>query len=98
MAQMLAMVVNELQNNWDEMLLHVEFAYNNSVRAATGFAPNEGHMGRLPRLPLAIFERAGVAGHQSLAATTSPILTWRLTASSARTISFANTTPSLLPA
>ena len=67
MAQMLAMVVNELQNNWDEQLPHVEFAYNNSVSAATGLAPNEVHMGRLPRLPLTIFERAGVAGHQSLA-------------------------------
>ena len=40
MAQMLAMVVNELQNNWDEQLPHVEFAYNNSVSAATGLAPN----------------------------------------------------------
>ena len=29
MAQMLAMVVNELQNNWDEQLPCVEFACNN---------------------------------------------------------------------
>ena len=55
MAQMLAMVVNELQNNWDVQLPHVEFAYNNSVSAATGLAPNEVHMGRLPRLPLTFF-------------------------------------------
>ena len=41
MAQMLAMVVNTLQKNWDEQLPHVKFAYNNSVRAATGLAPNE---------------------------------------------------------
>ena len=54
MAQMLAMVVNELQNNWDVQLPQVEFAYNNSVSAATGLAPNEVHMGRLPRLPLTI--------------------------------------------
>ena len=67
MAQMLAMVVNELQNNWIEQLPHVEFAYNNSISAATGLAPNQVHMGRLPRLPLTIFERTGVAGHQSLA-------------------------------
>ena len=67
MAQMLAMVVNELQNNGDVELPHVEFAYNNSVSAATGLAPNEVHMGRLPRLPLTIFERTGVFGHQSLA-------------------------------
>ena len=49
MAQMLVMVVKELQNNWGEQLPHVEFAYNNSVSAA--IAPNEVHMGRLPRLP-----------------------------------------------
>ena len=30
-------------------------------------APNEVHMGRLPRLPLTVFERTGVVGHQSLA-------------------------------
>ena len=66
MAQMLAMVVNELQNNWDVQLPHVEFAYNNSVSAATGLAPNEVHMGRVPRLTVTIFERTGVAGHQSL--------------------------------
>ena len=47
------------------LMLH--FAYNNSVSAATGLAPNEIHMGRLPRLPLTIFERTGVFGHQSLA-------------------------------
>ena len=34
MAQMLAIVVNTLQNNQDDQLPHVEFAYNNSVSAA----------------------------------------------------------------
>ena len=67
MAQMLAMVINELQNNWDEQLPHVKYAYNKSVSAATGLAPNEVHMGRLPRLPLTIFERTRDATHQSLA-------------------------------
>ena len=67
MAQMLAMVVNELQNNWDVQLPHVEFAYNNSVSAATGLALNEVHMGRLSRLPLTIFEHTDVFGHQRLA-------------------------------
>ena len=37
------------------------------VIAATGLASNEVHTGRLPRLPLMIFEHTGVAGHQSLA-------------------------------
>ena len=67
MTQMLAMVVNEQQDDWDSPLPHVEFAYNNAVSAATGLAPNEVHMGRLPRLPLKGFELAGVAGHHSLA-------------------------------
>ena len=66
MAQMLAMVVNQRQDDWDLQLPHVEFSYNNSASAATGLAPNEVHMGRLPRLPLTVFERTGVAGHQSL--------------------------------
>ena len=61
------MVVNERQDDWDLELPHVEFAYNNSVSAATGLAPNEVHMGRPPRLPLTVFERTGVVGHQSLA-------------------------------
>ena len=66
-AQMMAMVVNERQDDRDAQLPHVEFAYNNSVSAATGLAPNEVHMGRLPPLPLTIFDRSGVAGHHSLA-------------------------------
>ena len=32
-----------------------------------GLAPNGVHMGRLPRVPFTVFERTGVAGHQSLA-------------------------------
>ena len=67
MAQMLALVVNERQGGWDLQLPHVEFAYNNSVSAATGLAPNEVYMGRFPRLSLTVFERTGVAGHQRLA-------------------------------
>ena len=34
---------------------------------ATGLASNTVDMGRLPRLPLTVFERTGVVGHQSLA-------------------------------
>ena len=65
--QVLVMVVNERQDDWDLHLPHVEFAYNNSVSATTCLAPNEVHMDRLPRLPLAVFDRNGVEGHQSLA-------------------------------
>ena len=67
MAQTLVMVVDERQDDWDLHLPHVEFPYNNSVIAATGLAPNEVHMGRLPRLLLTVFDRIGVVGHQSLA-------------------------------
>ena len=67
MAQLLAMVVNELQQNWDEQFPHAEFAYSNSVSAATGSAPNGVHMGTLPLPPLMIFERAGVTDYQRFA-------------------------------
>ena len=67
MAQMLAMAVNERQDDWDLRHPHVEFAYNNSVTAATGLELNEVHTGRLPRLLLTVFERTGVAGHPRLA-------------------------------
>ncbi|CAB1107450.1 unnamed protein product [Ectocarpus sp. CCAP 1310/34] len=66
MAQMLAVAVNEQQNDWDVHLPHVEFAYNNSVNQSTGLAPNEIHMGRIPRLPLSVFDHPSVGGHQSL--------------------------------
>ena len=48
-------------------LPQVEFAYNNSVSAATGPTPNDVHINRLPRLPLTVFDRTGVVGHQGLA-------------------------------
>ena len=67
MAQMLAMVVNERQDHWDLRLPHVEIAYNNYVSSATGLAPNEVHMGRLPRLSMTAFDRTAVVEHQSLA-------------------------------
>lgn len=66
MAQMLAMVVNERQDDWDVHLPHVEFAYNNSVNAATGLAPNEVHINRLPRLPMTVIEHQYARDHQSL--------------------------------
>ena len=42
MAQILPIVVNEPQDNWDLQLSHVEFAHNNSVSAATGFGAQRG--------------------------------------------------------
>ena len=67
MAQMLAMVVNERQDDWDVHLPHVEVAYNNSVSTATGLTPNEVHINCFPRLPPTIFEHRYARGHQSFA-------------------------------
>ena len=67
MAQTLAMIVNARQDDGSMHLLHVEFAYSNSISPATCLAPNEVNMGRLPQLPLTIFDRTGGVGHQSLA-------------------------------
>ena len=67
MAQMLATVTSERQDDLNAQLHHVEFVYNNSISAATGLAPNEVHMSRLPLPSLNIFDSSGVAGHQSLA-------------------------------
>ena len=53
---MLATVVNERRDDWNVHLPYVKVAYNNSVSATTGLAPNEVHMTRLPRFPLTIFE------------------------------------------
>ena len=66
MALMLAMVGDERQTEWDIQLPHVESAYNNSVSAVIGLAPNEVYMGRLPRLPLTAFDLSNIGGHQSL--------------------------------
>ena len=44
MALMLAMVVNERQDNWDLQIPRVEFAYNTYVSATTDLASNEVHM------------------------------------------------------
>ena len=63
---MLAMVVNDRQDDWDLHLPPAEFTYNNSVSAATGLAPNEVHIDRLSRLPMMISDRTGVVEHQSM--------------------------------
>ena len=65
LCQMLAYLIADDQKNWDEMLLHAIAAHNNNVSRGTGLAPNEGHIGRYPRLPMTILEGSGVKGHQS---------------------------------
>ena len=63
LAQMLSLVISKQQDDWDEWLPHVVQAYNNSVSAATGLAPNEIHLGRMPRLPMAIIDECVAKGH-----------------------------------
>ena len=67
----------------------MEFAYKNSVSTASSLAPKEVHMGRLPRLPLAVFGRSGAADHQSLARDHLHIATWRRNTNSAPTAQLA---------
>lgn len=62
MPQMLACVVNERQDDWDEHLPHVEFSYNNSVLSATGLGPNEINLGRLPYFSIAGCQHGHLAG------------------------------------
>ena len=65
LCQMLAYLITDDRNNWDDMLLHAIAAHNNNVSRCTGLAPNEVHIGRYPRLLMAISEGSGVKGRQS---------------------------------
>ena len=67
MSQMLAMVVNEMQDDGDVHVPYVEFAYTNSASAATAWARIEVHMNRHPRLSLTTFGHCYARGHQSFA-------------------------------
>jgi hypothetical protein len=52
---MLRAFVNYKQNNWDEYLALVEFAYNNSVQASTGVTPFFANYGQPPSTPTSLF-------------------------------------------
>ena len=52
--QMLRAYVSEDQDNWDECLDQVEFAYNNSRQASTGHSPFFLNYGENPRTPVQI--------------------------------------------
>ena len=62
LAQMLSLVISEQQDDWNEWLPYVVQAYNNSISAATGLAPIEIHLGRMPRLPMTIVDECVVKG------------------------------------
>lgn len=64
--QMLSHLVADHQADWDQKLMHAVAARNNNISRETGLAPNEAHISRYPRLPMAISEGRGVAGQQGL--------------------------------
>ena len=49
--EMLKNYVNHYQNNWDENISSLEFAYNNSTHSTTGFSPFFLTYGRHPTTP-----------------------------------------------
>jgi hypothetical protein len=52
--EMLRAFVNYKQNNWDELLPALEFAYNNSKNASTNYTPFVLDTGQNPHTPLSI--------------------------------------------
>lgn len=52
--EMLRAYVNPFHTDWDEHLTAVEFAYNDSVQASTGFSPFFLSHGQNPRTPLSL--------------------------------------------
>lgn len=56
------------RSDWNVHLSQVELAYNNVISAASGLAPNQVHMNRLPRFRMTIFDDNPYArDHQILA-------------------------------
>ena len=62
LAQMISLVISEQRDDGDEWLPYVVQAYNNSVSAATGLAPNGIQLGRMPRLPMTVIDECVVKG------------------------------------
>ena len=48
--QILRMIINDHQKNWEDKCPMVEFALNSSVSATTGFAPFELNQGYMPQI------------------------------------------------
>ncbi|CAF0708802.1 unnamed protein product [Brachionus calyciflorus] len=49
---MIACYVNENQNNWDELLPFLSYAYNTSTHSTTNHSPYEVIFGRKPKIPI----------------------------------------------
>ncbi len=52
--------VNAQQEDWDQKLASLEFAYNDKVQASTGFTPFYLNTGRHPRTPASLLNRKGM--------------------------------------
>lgn len=52
--------VNTQQDDWDEHLVAMEFAYNDKTQASTGFSPFYLNTGRHPRTPASLLNLRGV--------------------------------------
>ena len=65
--EMLRAYVNTQQNDWDQHLVAVEIAYNNSKQASTGFSPFYLNYGQHPSLPLSSITRSD-AGNSNASA------------------------------
>ena len=93
MAQMLAMFVNERQDDWDAQLPHVEFAYDNSISTATTWPPTRFTWAG-SRTSLSLFSTApGSPAVRAWPKTTSHTATWRQNSKSAPTTLFARCMP-----
>lgn len=66
--EMVRNYINYQQNNWDEILVSCEIAYNNSIQASTGFTPYYLNYGHHPNFPLSLSLPA------SASSSTSPLV------------------------
>ena len=98
MVQMLVMVCNEHQNDWNAHLPHIEHAYNNSVSAAKGLAFSQIKcISDAYRASLSPSSTAPTAEPiRASTATTSPIATSSENGDNTPTSSCVNSTPSQL--
>jgi hypothetical protein len=63
--EMLRAYIAPLQDDWDTHLVNLEFAYNDSVNATTGFTPFYLNYGKHPLTPLALMQGSDTSGVES---------------------------------
>ncbi|KAF8628920.1 hypothetical protein AX17_005886, partial [Amanita inopinata Kibby_2008] len=62
MSQILRLLVNDYQDNWQSQLPMVEFAMNSAVSEPTGYAPFESNYGWMPRMLQGVVDNSSHAG------------------------------------